>query len=100
MLGTKVSHYRIENELGRGGMGVVYGAHDEQLQRKVALKLLSGEIAEHSERWKRILAEARMAAGLNHPGITTVYEVGRDGEQIFIVMELDRKSTRLNSSHS
>lgn len=88
MIGTTISHYRIEAELGRGGMGVVYRAHDERLRRRVALKLLPDEVVSHAERRARILAEARAAAALNHPGITTIYEVGEDGEHIFIVMEL------------
>src|SRR5712692_149599 len=88
MIGRTISHYRIEAELGRGGMGVVYRAHDEKLRRQVALKLLSSELASHAERRARLLAEARAAAALNHPGITTIYEVGEEGEQIFIVMEL------------
>ncbi len=88
MIGQTISHYRIEEELGKGGMGVVYRAHDERLRRDVALKLLSGEISTHAERRARILTEARAASALNHPAITTVYEVGEDGDQLFIVMEL------------
>lgn len=88
MIGTTISHYRIEAQLGKGGMGVVYRAYDERLQRRVAIKLLSAEIAGHAERRARILAEARAASALNHPGITTIYEVGEDGERLFIVMEL------------
>lgn len=88
MIGKTISHYRVETELGRGGMGVVYRAHDQRLNRPVALKLLSGEMAGQAQRRARILAEARAAAALNHPGITAIYEVGEDGEHIFIVMEL------------
>lgn len=88
MIGRTISHYKIEAELGRGGMGVVYRAQDVKLRRQVALKLLSGELFSHTERRARILAEARAAAALNHPGITTIYEVGEEGEHIFIVMEL------------
>src|SRR5579864_5577104 len=83
-----ISHYRIEQELGRGGMGVVYRAHDEFLRRKVALKLLADGSVNRAQRRDRILAEARAASALNHPGITTIFEVGEDGEHIFIVMEL------------
>lgn len=83
-----ISHYRIEQELGRGGMGVVYRAHDEFLRRKVALKLLTDPSANRAQRRNRILAEARAASALSHPGITTIFEVGEDGEHIFIVMEL------------
>ncbi len=88
MIGQTISHYRIEAELGRGGMGVVYRAHDKQLDRKVAIKLLPDQIVGHSECRARILAEARAASALNHPGIITIYEVGEEGEQLFIVMEL------------
>ncbi len=88
MTGQTISHYRIEQELGKGGMGVVYRARDERLQRSVALKLLPEEMAGHAERRARILAEARAASALNHPGIITIYEVGEEGDQLFIVMEL------------
>jgi len=88
MLGTVISHYRIEGQIGIGGMGVVYQAYDERLRRKVALKLLTDKISSRSERWLRVLAEARVVASLNHPGITTIYEVGEDGEHLFIAMEL------------
>ena len=74
-------------------MGVVYRAHDEFLRRKVALKLLTDASVTHAERRGRILAEARAASALNHPGITTIFEVGEDGEHIFIVMELLSGST-------
>ena len=87
MLGRTLSHYRIEAELGRGGMGVLYRAHDQRLRRPVALKLLANEITSSAGR-ARLLAEARAAAALNHPGVVTVYEVGEEGEQVFIVMEL------------
>lgn len=87
MLGRTISHYLVEEELGRGGMGVVYRAHDQRLHRQVALKVLSGDLGQ-AERRERTLAEARAACVLNHPGITTIYEVGEDNEQIFIVMEL------------
>lgn len=88
MLGTVISHYRIEGKIGIGGMGVVYQAYDERLRRKVALKLLTDRISNRSKRRSRILAEARVASSLNHPGITTIYEVGEDGEHLFIAMEL------------
>lgn len=69
-------------------MGVVYRAYDERLGRPVAVKVIPEEVAGHTERRVRILAEARAAAPLNHPSIATIYEVGEDGEQLFIVMEL------------
>ncbi|HYM09413.1 MAG TPA: protein kinase, partial [Bryobacterales bacterium] len=88
MIGRTISHYRIEEELGRGGMGVVYRARDERLRRDVALKVLPDEMASRSQQRARILAEARAACALNHPVITTIYEVGEEGEQLFLVMEL------------
>ncbi|HET7842123.1 MAG TPA: protein kinase, partial [Terriglobia bacterium] len=88
MIGRTISHYRIEEQLGKGGMGVVYRAHDERLRRGVALKVLPQELSSSGERRARILTEARAASALNHPGITTIYEVGEDGELLFIVMEL------------
>jgi len=88
MLGSKISHYVVETELGRGGMGVVYRARDLQLGRTVALKLLSEEYAKHDQQRQMILAEARVAAALNHPGVTTIYEVGEHDGRLFIAMEL------------
>ncbi len=88
MIGQTISHYRISAELGRGGMGVVYRAHDERLLRSVAIKILSDASSGSAEARSRILAEARAASNLQHPGITTIYEVGEDGESIFLVMEL------------
>ena len=88
MIGQTISHYRISAELGRGGMGVVYRAHDERLLRSVAIKILSDMSSGSGEARSRMLAEARAASSLHHPGITTIYEVGEDGESIFLVMEL------------
>ena len=95
LIGKSIGRYHILEKLGAGGMGVVYRAHDERLHRIVALKLLAANIASHSEQWARILSEARAAAALNHPGITTIHEVAQEGEHIFIVMELiEGKSLR------
>ncbi len=88
MIGQTLAHYRILERIGTGGMGEVYRAQDDRLRRTVAIKVLPKEIASHAERRARILAEARAAAALNHPGITTIYEVGEEDEQVFIVMEL------------
>ena len=88
MIGQTISHYRISAELGRGGMGVVYRAHDERLLRSVAIKILSDASSGSAETRSRMLAEARAASSLHHPGITTIYEVGEDGDSIFLVMEL------------
>lgn len=88
MIGRTLSHYRIEAELGRGGMGAVYRAFDDRLHRPVAIKVLAGEIAGQADRRARLLAEARAASPLNHPGIATIYDVGEEDDQLFIVMEL------------
>src|SRR5271169_3247069 len=88
MIGQTISHYRISAELGRGGMGVVYRAHDERLLRSVAIKILSDASSGSAETRSRMLAEARAASSLHHPGITTIYEVGEDGDSVFLVMEL------------
>jgi len=88
MIGQTLSHYVITSELGRGGMGVVYRARDQLLNRDVALKLLREDVVNQIDRRVRILAEARAASALNHPGITTIYDVCESGEHIFIVMEL------------
>jgi serine/threonine protein kinase/Tfp pilus assembly protein PilF len=87
LIGKTIGHYHILEELGAGGMGAVYRARDHLLRRDVALKVLTVD-ASHAENRARILSEARAASALNHPGITTIYEVGEDGEQLFIVMEL------------
>ncbi len=88
LTGSAIAHYRVEAEIGRGGMGVVYRARDTRLQRDVAIKALSLARASHEEHRARILAEARAASALNHPGIMTIYEVLEHGEQLVIVMEL------------
>jgi serine/threonine protein kinase/tetratricopeptide (TPR) repeat protein len=88
LIGKTMGHYHILEELGAGGMGAVYRAHDHRLRRDVALKVLTVDVASHAEQRARILSEARAASALNHPAITTIYEVGEDGEQLFIVMEL------------
>ena len=88
MIGTTVSHYRIEAELGHGGMGVVFQAYDIHLRRRVAIKVLTGEVASLDGAGSAVLAEARAASALNHPSIVTIYEVGEHNGEHFIVMEL------------
>ena len=103
MIGQTLSHYLITSELGRGGMGVVYRAHDQLLNRDVALKLMREDVINQSERRARILTEARAASALNHPGITTIYDVGETVDHLFIVMELVLGQTlrdRLSSNGS
>ncbi|MBI1798324.1 MAG: protein kinase [Candidatus Eisenbacteria bacterium] len=86
-VGTTIAHYRVIRRLGAGGMGEVYLAHDSQLRRDVALKVLPAEALGDATERARLAREARLASALNHPNICTIYEVGEEGGRAYIAME-------------
>src|SRR6478736_5900928 len=85
--GTKLGRYEIRSKIGEGGMGEVYLARDTQLDRDIAIKILTAQIARDQQRLHRFLQEARAAAALSHPNIAHIYEIGEHEGGYFIAME-------------
>ena len=91
-LGTEIAGYRIEERIGRGGMGVVYRAQHMNLQRRAAIKIIAPEFADTKGFRSRFIREARIAAALQHPNIVTVYDAGQSGSTLYIAMQFIRGS--------
>ncbi len=93
MTENEVGHYQIQQELGQGGMGVVYRAHDRKLERTVALKSVSQKLANDNEARERILREAKAAASLDHPYICKVFDTLEQNDRVYVVMEFIEGAT-------
>ena len=96
MIGTTISHYKINVKLGEGGMGVVYGAEDTKLKRPVALKFLAAHLLQDEEARKRFHREAQAAAALHHPNVCPVYEIAEEAGQTFLVMTFNTWARRFD----
>ena len=88
--GQRLSHYRLVEKIGEGGMGVVWKAEDPKLRREIALKVLPPELVQDPERRRRLVHEARAGAAVDHPNIASVFEVGEANGLVFVAMEYVR----------
>jgi serine/threonine protein kinase len=88
MIGTTLGHYRITDKIGEGGMGVVYRAHDERLERDVAVKVLPEAVAQDADRLTRFEREAKLLASISHQNIATLHGLEEHQGQRFLIMEL------------
>jgi eukaryotic-like serine/threonine-protein kinase len=99
-VGNRLGRYEIRSKIGQGGMGEVYLAEDTRLHRKVALKILSTELAANKDRMRRFEQEAQAAAALNHPNIAHIYEIAEHDGTNFIAMEFVDGVTLREKIHS